>query len=83
MYGLTQEDLEDIVLGVGWRDGFWEIIGAYVVTTHSMCKDCHSDIARAVPGRRVRSIRDHAQILYDPFRGKGPWTTREDKRLKS
>ena len=27
-YSITQEDLEDVVLGVGQRDGFWEFIGA-------------------------------------------------------
>ena len=27
-YSITQEELEDIVLGVGQRDGFWEFVGA-------------------------------------------------------
>ena len=39
------------------------------------------DPARAVPGRRVASIRAHAQILYEPYRDKGNWTTDEDLRL--
>ncbi|KAN0140600.1 hypothetical protein V8E53_001809 [Lactarius tabidus] len=62
--GISQEDLEDLVLGLAKRDGFWE------------------DIARAVPGRRVRSVLDHAQRLYDPYRDKGDWTDKEDSRLK-
>ena len=28
VYSITQEELEDIVLGVGQRDGFWEFVGA-------------------------------------------------------
>ncbi|KAN0141416.1 hypothetical protein V8E53_000661 [Lactarius tabidus] len=62
--GISQEDLEDIVLGVAKRDGFWE------------------DITRAVPGRRVRSVLDHAQLLFDPYRDKGDWSDKEDLRLK-
>ncbi|KAN0137597.1 hypothetical protein V8E53_004648 [Lactarius tabidus] len=40
------------------------------------------NIARAVPGRHVHSVLDHAQRLYNPYRDKGDWTNKEDLRLK-
>ncbi|KAN0139303.1 hypothetical protein V8E53_002804 [Lactarius tabidus] len=62
--GISQEDLEGIVLGVAKQDGFWE------------------DITRAVPGRCICSVLDHAQLLFDPYRDKGDWSNKEDLRLK-
>ena len=39
------------------------------------------DTVRAVPGRRVRSVHDHAQRLYEPYCDRGSWTDKEDLRL--
>ncbi|KAN0124124.1 hypothetical protein V8E53_015870, partial [Lactarius tabidus] len=41
-----------------------------------------SDIARALPGRRLRSVYDYVQRTKHPLHKKRPWTDQDDVQLK-
>lgn len=76
---LDQEQVEDFILGEDRRQGFWEFIGMFSVSTVSLSQR-RCGTARRVPGRPVASIYRHAQRLYNPYDPKD-WTEAEDSRL--
>lgn len=59
---------------------FWLELGKATATLGMFGTDART-IAKVVPGRPVKYVRDHTKRMYDPRGHKGCWTAEEDAKL--
>ena len=72
--------MDDLILGLSIRDGFWENIGA-LHQSHYVRSKGLIESACGVPGRHIHSVQDYVKDQFDLNQDSKPWTDATDSRL--